>query len=132
MNAPLTPALLALPQETRELMLRVAEATRLDAAIAARGDVLSMRMRGQSVIAGAHEGAHAAVMHIDVHKLVDEFAPRAPDIAEEAAFEAAARANNTNILRNGKGEFVHPATQRAHAIWTEAVRWARNQQERPP
>jgi hypothetical protein len=131
MNAPGNPALLAMPRETRELMLRVAEATRLDAAIAARGDVLSMRQRGHAALAGAHEGAHAAVMNIDVEKLVDEFVPQPPVIEEMAAFEAAAKANHTNILRNAKGEFVHPATQRAYAIWQLAVRWARNQDEPP-
>lgn len=127
------PDQLAMPHATRDLMVRVAEAVQIDAAIAARGDILSMQMNGrQREAITAHESAHTAVMRIDVNKLVAEFAVQAPDVAEMAAFEAAAAANRTNTLRGASGDFVHPATQRAYAIWLAAVRWARNQASEPP
>lgn len=133
MNAPLNPALLALPHEVRELVLRVAEAVRLDAAIAARGDVLSLQKNGQHREAvAAHESAHSAVMRIDIYQVVAEFTGEVPGVAEQAAFEAAAKAANFNPMRNAKGDFAHPITWRAHTVWLAAVRWARNQQERPP
>lgn len=133
MNAPIHPALLA-EHALRDLLLRVAEATRLEAAIATRNDVLALRMNGRhSEAVNAYEQAHSAVMRIDLNKLVAEFVIEAPDVAELTAFEAAAKANHTNILRNGAGDFVHPATQRAHAIWKLAIRWARNEHaDRPP
>jgi hypothetical protein len=131
-NAPLNPSLLALPHEVRELVLRVAEAVRLDAAIAARGDVLSLQKNGQHREAvAAHESAHSAVMRIDIYKVVAEFTGEQPDVAEQAAFEAAAKAANFNAIRNVKGEFVHPITWRAHTVWLAAVRWARKT-DRPP
>jgi hypothetical protein len=131
MNAPLNPALLAPSHEVRDLMLRVAEAVRIDAAIAARGDVLAMKMNGrQREAVAAHESAHSAVMRLDLNKLVAEFAIQAPDVTEKAAFEAAARAAHFSTMPVSTGDYA-PSTQRAHAVWLAAVRWARKS-DRPP
>lgn len=130
MNAPLNPALLA-PADLSELMLRVAEAVQIDAAIAVRGDPDSLRRGGHNALAAAHESAHAAVMRLDLNKLVAEFVLQAPDVSEQAAFEAAAKAAHFSTLRNATG-FTHPITWRAHTIWLAGVRWARNQASEPP
>ena len=130
MNAPIHPALLA-EHQLRDLMLRVAEATRLDAAIAARGDQLSMARNGHRETASTRDMASKLVMAVDVNKLVAEFVMQAPDVTEREAFEAAANGVHFNTLRNQADGFVHPITWRAHTVWLAAVRWARNQREGP-
>lgn len=130
MNAPVTPALLALPQEAHELMLRVAEATLIEASMAARGDTLSMRQRGHQCAAEAHESAAIHVSRIDIYKLVAEFVIQAPDVAEQAAFEAAAKGAHFNTMRQTNGEYL-AITGRVHAVWLAAVRWARSS-DKPP
>lgn len=134
MNAPIHPALLAPAVDLREFALRVAQTTRIDCAIAARGDQLAMQMRGHGTVAAAHETAHAAVMRIDIEALVTELTgqPRADSGADELdAFYEASRLAGMGERRGQNGEPTQPMAQKGRSVWNAALRWARNQREGP-
>jgi hypothetical protein len=73
------------------------------------------------------QAAMTSLRRLDLDKVLGGLlAAPVPD--EVAAFERAANLAAFNTTRKNDGSFLHPITQRAHAIWTAGVRWQQLQQ----
>jgi hypothetical protein len=108
------------------LSVRMLEALR-DEAIAYLGQSVPDARQGDDKQVLVMQAAMASLRRLDLDKVLgDLLAAPVPD--EMAAFERAANLGAFNTTRKNDGSFLHPITQRAHAIWTAGVRWQQLQQ----
>lgn len=111
--------------EVHDLAMRVGEAVQAAAMTAARGNAEALARGGYDKEAAAHHSAAHGVKRIDVAAIVAQVAELAPNVAEQDAFAAAARAALFDCNRRPAGDYVHPITARVRTVWSAAVRWAR-------
>jgi hypothetical protein len=100
---------------------RIVEALR-DATIAhLYADMPAVRQGDDTRRADVLQTAIHTLQKLDIDAVLGELRTNlAPD--EDEAFEAAAKTNSFNVQKVG-GQFLHPITKRAHALWRAAVRW---------
>lgn len=68
------------------------------------------------------QAAMSILRRLDLEKVLGDLLA-APLPEEVDAFERAANLNAFNTTRKNGGTYLHPITQRAHAIWKAGVRW---------
>jgi hypothetical protein len=110
-----------------DLAVRAAEAMREAAVKAANGGVDSLRRQNCHRDASEREFVARQIGRLDADAIVRHLLDQTAGPDEQAAFEAAATTAWFNVQRRDNGEYFHPITVRAFAIWNAAVRWARRE-----